>query len=94
MARESKIYYIEIKGKNVQPNLSHLEEELKKIGFNCTIPLKDLQDGKNNSSQIKPSYLGSSHIRKDSTGVFEMVVAPRDRELEKFADEYEPQPLS
>jgi len=33
----------ELQGENVPPNLLHLEEELKKIGYCCKTSLKDLK---------------------------------------------------
>jgi len=85
----------ELQGENVPPNLLHLEEELKKIGYCCKTSLKDLQDGKAFVSQIEPSSFRASHVRNnEDTGFFELVVYYGDKRLDQFAKKYVPRPFS
>ena len=87
-------YYIEIEGNNYPPNLLHLEEELKKEGFTCSIPLKNLQNGIANISYIEQSDYCSSYISKYNDNHFKMMVFFQNVKLRHFADNYEPLPFS
>lgn len=83
-----------VNGVSVTPNLTHLENMLKKIGYTTKPHLKALQDGTTTYAEIIESkWKDASHIRKNQ-GFFELVVYYEDERLEKFAENYKPVPLN